>query len=436
MLSTFHEEDRSILVKSQDPTPEKGIYWGWFVVAGSFLILAMNYGSRYCFGVFIKPMFEEYGWSMALLSLGASLNLFMYAAGGILSGRLLDRLAPRWIMTIGAVLTGTGFVLTGFLRSPLELYLYYGILCGLGSAGIGVVVSSSSVGKWFEKKKGLAVGVTTMGIGFGTLVLTSLAGYMVGHFGWRTGFVLLGGLIVLIGVTLSQVLMGKRTPEDHGWLPDGIPLAMDAGNPPVESPPRENRFFSQRAFRTVPFWVMVLCFSIAVMAEMTAFVHQVSYGENLGIDRIIAASSIGLIGMASIFGRFFFGWFSDRLKDPKYSASLGFLIMALGIFLLIRVEGASDLLVYAAVFGFGYGSLAPMMPILLYDRFGRRILGSTYGFLTFFVVGFGGGIGPFLGGWLFDRFGTYVYGWTVNLVLLFGAAVLMLFLKKTPETGR
>jgi len=415
---------------------ERGIYWGWFVVAGSFLILAMNYGSRYCFGVFIKPMFGEYGWSMTLLSLGASVNLFMYAAGGILSGRLLDRLAPRWIMTFGAVLTGTGFILTGFLRSPLELYLYYGILCGLGSAGIGVVVSSSSVGKWFEKKKGLAVGITTMGIGLGTLALTPLAGFLTVRFGWRSGFIVLGGLIVVIGITLSQILMGKKTPEDHGWLPDGIPPAMDVGNGPGNIPPDENRVFSQRAFRTVPFWVMVLCFSIAVMAEMTVFVHQVSYGENLGIDGIIAASSIGVIGMASIFGRFFFGWVSDRLKDPKYSASLGFLFMALGILLLIRVKDASDLIVYASVFGFGYGSLAPMMPILLSDRFGRRILGSTYGFLTFFVVGIGGSIGPFLGGWLFDRFGTYTYGWTVNLILLFVAAGLMLFLKKVPRAVR
>ncbi len=432
----IRQEDRSISLKSQDRTPGRGIYWGWFVVAGSFLILAMNYGSRYCFGVFIKPMFSEYGWTMALLSLGASLNLFMYAAGGILSGSLLDRLAPRWIMTIGAVLTGAGFILTGFLRSPLELYLYYGVLCGLGSAGIGVVVSSSSVGKWFERKKGLAVGITTTGIGFGTLALTPLAGYMVGHFGWRMGFVLLGGLIAIIGVTLSQFFMGKRTPEDHGWLPDGLPLAMDVGSRPADRPAGKNGLLSQRAFRTVPFWVMVLCFSIAVMAEMTAFVHQVSYGESLGIDRIIAASSIGVIGLTSIFGRFFYGWLSDRLKDPKYSASLGFLVMALGMILLIRVKGPSDLLVYAAVFGFGYGSLAPMMPILLSDRFGRQILGSTYGFLTFFVVGIGGSIGPLLGGWLFDRFGTYAYGWAVNLALLFAAAVLMLFLQKVSEAGR
>ena len=400
------------------------------------MILGMNYGSRYCFGVFIKPMFDSYGWTMTLLSVGASLNLVMYAVGGIFSGRLLDRIAPRWVMTVGALLAGTGFILAGLIRSPLEFYLAYGILCGLGSAGIGVVVGSSSVGKWFDRKKGLAVGVTTMGIGLGTMALTPFAGYLTKHFDWRTGFFILGGMIILIGVSLSQILMGKRTPEENGWLPDGIPIAVDAGSLPLENPGSENGFFSQPAFRTSTFWIMVFCFSVAIMAEMTSFVHQAAYAEKLGIDKIVAASSIGVIGMASIFGRFFFGWFSDRLKDPKYAASLGFLLMALALVLLLRIKTVTGLLAYASIFGFGYGSLATMMPILLSDRFGRQILGSTYGILTFFAVGLGGSMGPLLGGWLFDRFGTYRHGWVVNLILLLGVTSLMLFLKRKPKTIR
>lgn len=433
------KEDRPIFVKSQGLTPEKagaGIFWGWYVVLGNFVILGLSHGARSCFGVFIKPMFDSYGWTMTILSVGASLNLLAYAAGGILSGRLLDRIAPRWIMTVGALLMGSGLILTGLARSPLEFNVFYGILCGLGMSGIGVVVGSSSVGKWFDRKKGLAVGVSSMGIGFGTMALTPLAGYMTKHFDWRIGFFLLGGMIIVIGVGLSQTLMGKRTPEEHGWLPDGIPIAADTGSPPPEDPGNDNGLFSQPAFRTSAFWIMVFCFSIAVMAEMTAFVHQAAYAEKLGIDKIVAASSIGVVGMTSIFGRLFFGWFSDRLKDPKYAASLGFLFMALALVLLLWIKTVTGLLVYASIFGFGYGSLAPMMPSLLSDRFGRQTLGLTYGVLTFFVVGFGGSLGPLLGGWLFDRFGTYRHGWVLNIVLVLAVSALMLFLKRKPKTVR
>jgi len=110
--------------------------------------------------------------------------------------------------------------------------------------------------------------------------------------------------------------------------------------------------------------------------------------------------------------------------------------MALALVLLLRIKTVTGLLAYASIFGFGYGSLATMMPILLSDRFGRQILGSTYGILTFFAVGLGGSMGPLLGGWLFDRFGTYRHGWVVNLILLLGVTSLMLFLKRKPKTVR
>ena len=177
------------------------------------------------------------------------------------------------------------------------------------------------------------------------------------------------------------------------------------------------------------FWVLVLCFGVAVMSEMMAFIHQVSYAINIHIDRVVAASSVGVVGISSIFGRFFFGWLSDHLKDAKYAASLGFLGMAAGMFMLLKVVSVKLLYMYALVFGFSYGSLAPMMPVLVADRFGRHILGAAYGWLTFFVVGVCGALGPVLGGMIFDRFGTYTGAWKLDLILLFFAALLMLALK-------
>src|SRR5450759_2226737 len=96
---------------------------------------------------------------------------------------------PRWIITCGAIIAATGYVLTGFINTPLSFYLTYGLLVGLGAAGMGVVVCSSSVGKWFIKKRGIALGIATMGISFGTVLLTPLAGYIGKYFSWRIGLV-------------------------------------------------------------------------------------------------------------------------------------------------------------------------------------------------------------------------------------------------------
>ena len=128
---------------------------------------------------------------------------------------------------------------------------------------------------------------------------------------------------------------------------------------------------------------MVVCYSLAVMAEMSAMVHQVPYALDRQIDKVAAASSLGMIGMVSIFGRFFFGWMCDRIREAKYASALGFFFMAVGMFLLTRTTTVTTLFVYALLFGFGYGSMTVLMPFLLADRFGRHILGATYGMLVF-----------------------------------------------------
>jgi MFS family permease len=410
------------------------LFWGWWVVIGAFLILSMNYGTRYCFGIFVKPMFSEYQWSVSIISMGASINLLMYSTGGIVTGWLLDRMAPKWIMTVGAVITAVGFIMTSFVRTPAQLYFSYGILCGLGSAGIGAVASTSPVGKWFIRKRGVAVGISSMGIGFGTMALTPIAGYIVKNYEWRHGFIFFGILVLLVGVAVSQILMGRRNPEVYGLRPDGDrprdPALLGASPPSSQAPVVS----ILPVLRSLRFWILVICFSAAVMTAMMAFVHQVSYAINNDIDKIIAASSVGVIGIASIFGRYFFGWLSDRLQDAKYSAFLGFLVMAAGMSILIKAPSVRLLIVYAAVFGFGYGSLSTMMPVLVADRFGRYVLGTAYGWLLFFVGGVGGALGPLVGGLIYDSSGSYTYAWQFNIILLVTAAFVILALKPR-DTG-
>ncbi|OPY88250.1 MAG: putative MFS-type transporter YhjX [Syntrophus sp. PtaU1.Bin208] len=224
----------------------------------------------------------------------------------------------------------------------------------------------------------------------------------------------------------------KKTPPDAGGLspqgqPSGTgpshsegPLASadkleSASYRTTEQPPSLDQ-----VFRDSRFWLLALCYSFAVMAEMAI---------DRGINRMAAASSLGFLGVASILGRFFFGWLSDRISDAKYASSIGFFMMALGAAILMNAHSTTLLLVYALFFGFGYGSIAPMMPILLADRFGLGVLGTTYGVLTFFAAGIGGSAGPLLCGIIYDRFGSYDYAWQINLSILIVITFLILILK-------
>ncbi len=410
--------------------PSRKIFWGWYVVAGTFIIIGVNYGARYCFGVFLKPMCEAMGWSRSVVSTAMSLAILFYGIGGIFAGRLLDRFAPRWIITSGAILASLGFFLTRFVETPLQFYFVYGIFVGLGSACLGVVVCNSSVGKWFVKKRGIAIGITTAGVGVGTLVFSLAAGLIVKAFDWQTGFTLLSVAVLILCTGVSQILMGRTHPEDYGLMPDGETATRERADQGPVCPNFSHAPSTRRLLRDARFWTIALCYFCAVLVEMAVFIHQVAYAEEYGIGRVAAASSLGIIGIASIVGRFFFGWLSDRIHDVKHAAFLGLAVMTAGMGILLFAKTIGLFYLYAFVFGFGYGSIGPMLPILMADRFGRKVLGTAYGLVTFFAVGLGGFVGPIFGGLMYDTFGSYLYAWRINFVMLTITTVLILLLKK------
>jgi len=405
---------------------KNNIFWGWYIVVGAFLVMSVNYGARYCFGIFVKPLSVEHGWSHSVISLAATINMLIYSIGAIFVGRMLDKFAPRWIMTTGAIIAAAGFILTGFVNSPLTLYLAYGLLVGLGATGMGVVICSSSVGKWFIKMRGLAIGIATMGISFGIMTLTPLAGFLGRYFSWRAGMFILGAITLTVGVTVSQLLMRKTHPEAYGLLPDGDKIPLPGQ---ISAAPAVSKISLRIIFKDSRFWTIAISQSLIVMVIMSVFVHQVAYAVDNEINSIAAASSLAAISVTGFIGQFFFGWLSDRLRDAKYAYFLGISFLLCGMILLNYADNVRSLYLYAVIYGFGYGCIAPILPILIVDRFGRHTLGSIYGLLTFFI-GFIGSLGPILGGIIYDHFGSYHYLWLINTIILALTSIIILTLKK------
>lgn len=222
--------------------------------------------------------------------------------------------------------------------------------------------------------------------------------------------------------------MGKSGPDQVGLLPDGD-KPVSVGIPSPISVSVAVKTSLKPVLKTSPFWILVCCNVLAVMTVMMTFNCQIAYAINRGINDLEAAAALGIIGVTGSCGKLFFGWFCDRVQDAKYSASTGFIIMAIGMIFLYKAETVTMLYVFALIYGFGYGSLAPVMPYLISDRFERQVFGSAYGLLIFFATGVGGSIGPVLGGYIFDRTGSYRPGWLICIAILLIVAVLILALK-------
>ncbi len=408
------------------------IYWGWFVVAGAFLLMALTYGTRYSFGIFVQPLAADNGWPRSVVSLAASINLLVYAACGILSGRLLDRVSPRWIATAGAAACAAGLLWCAGATRPMEFFLAYGVLYGFGSSWAGTVTATSSVGKWFVRRRGVAIGISSMGVSFGTITFTPAIAFLLERFSWKTGFLLMGLALLIPGILIAQLLLHRRVPEDYGLAPDGAqPLAAPAATPTLE-PTSAAGDATRSLWGDARFWVLALCHGTAVLTALMAFVHQVPYAVDNGIEPIAAAASLAAMGFAGLLGQFFFGWVSDRIGDSKFAASLGYSIMAAGMLILLRARSVELLMAYALVFGFGYGCLGPLLPIIAADRFGRRRMGAIFGLLVFFVVGVGGSLGPIVGGIVYDTTASYLAAWWINTALLIAAAVGIATLRRRP----
>ena len=246
----------------------------------------------------------------------------------------------------------------------------------------------------------------------------------------------MGVAIFVICIILSQFFMGRTRPEEHGLLPDGVTI------PPthLERPLNVQRpSYSKTVWfllKDSRFWIINVCFGLISITQMSVFVHQVPYAEELGINRIAAASSLGIIAIVSIAGRFFFGWLSDRVYDAKHSACLGCAFMSIAMIILSYFHSIGYFYLYVCLFGFGYGSISPMLTILTVDRFGRDISGTALGLISFFVASLGGSLGPIFGGIIYDATGSYSLAWQINLVILIFVTVLIQFLKPTHSKER
>lgn len=406
----------------------KKIYWGWYIVLGSFLLLGITYGTRYCFGIFIQPMTEQFTWSRSIFSMAAALMLFFNGLGGIISGKLVDIVRPKRIIVVGIFIMIAGLLLTGVSKHPWQFIVSYGILFGVGSSCTGIVVCNSYVGRWFSEKRGKAIGAATMGIGVITMLLVPFVGWIVKNHNWQSGYFIMAVLILLIGLCTSKYFFHKNFTQS----PENVSNQNYSHKNNIESYIMKDlmRGINKALLFDSRFWLLIFCYTIAFLVQNAVFIHQIPYAEDQGIEKVAAAASFSFIGIASIFGRYFFGWLSDRLNDAKNSASWGFICMAAGMLLLLLSNNLLGLYVYSILFGFGYGSLSTMPSVLLANRFDPAILGEAHGWLIFFTAGIGGALGPLLAGLAFDYLGSYRIMWFSSLSGLLIIAITILFLKE------
>lgn len=386
-------------------------FYGWVVVFASVLCL-FTFSVFEIYGVFFKPLMEEFGWSRALVSSVFSLYAISHSISAILMGYLSDRYGSRNVILLGGFLVGFGLVLFSHVNSVWHLYIFWG-LASFGSGALWVPPISAVV-RWFKEKRGLAVGIANTGYGIGILVMAPTAAILTSTYGWRGAFITLG--IVLLGIVTSAAFMMKSNPKSTGAVTSrekSVSLNMN---------PSSKLTVFTRSFLTlyVIYFFASICFT-------SLLVHLVPFATDIGISSVIAALALGLMGGSTIVGSPVVGAISDKMRR-KNTLTICLTVQVGILGWLTWVNNVWMLYVFAATFGFTAAGVWALMAPLVEETFEPDKVGVNLGVLAT-TFGAGGVLGPIMFGYVFDVTGSYQLGLIFCLLLTIVAASSAYLLK-------
>lgn len=400
-------------------------FYGYVVVVAAFFIMVIYAGALYSFGVFFKPLAAEFGWTRAVIAGAYSTCLFLTGLLYMVTGRLNDRFGPRVVITICSLISGTGYLLMSRIDAVWQLYLIYGVIVAVGLGG-GFVPMVSTVARWFVKRRGLMMGIVLSGVGIGTVVMPPLVTHLIATYGWRTTYIIIGVITLVVLVVAAQFL--KRDPGQVGQLAYGENELVEK-----ELDLQSSGFSLQKAMHTRQFWILgaiLFCFGLW---QQTIMVHIVPHAIDIGISAVSAANILSVTGGISIASRVIMGSVADR-TGSKRAIIIIFILMAAALFWLPVAKELWMLYLFAVVFGFSYGGESSVRPLMVADLFGLKAYGVIHG-VVFIGFTIGGAIGTVVAGRIFDITDSYQLAFLALAALGVVGIILVSFLRLSGKGG-
>jgi MFS family permease len=395
------------------------LFYGWLIVFVSAVGLFLGAPlAVFSFSVFFKSLVLDFHATRAEVSFAFSLFNIMGALWIPFIGMLIDRLGAKRVILVSTLLYGLVLCSALWLHSGLwQLYLFFTVLGIAMSSGPAPVPYGVVISHWFNRRRGLALGVAMMGIGIGSVVIPILSQRLITTFGWRAALAIFGGAVLLLPLPALAVLL-QNDPSQRGLLPDG-----DAENQIARLPqPNKLGLPWHEIWHTPTFWIMICIFSLTGATVHGAVLHLSAIFTDRGFTAERAAMATSLVGAAVIVGRLGSGFLLDYVFAPRV-AILFYGATAVGIAILCEGHPGNIALVASFLVGLGMGAEVETMGYMVSRYFGLRVFGTAYGY-TFGAFMISGSAGVLLMGAGYDRFHSY----TVPLACFCGAMVFALFL--------
>ncbi len=396
------------------------IFYGWVIVAVFLIIQAVLMGIASSFSVFFKSIEAEFELTRTATSAISSVSMILIPISGFIGGLALDRYGPRVVLFAMGLITGLSLVLTSRVVATWQVFITYSVLLAIGIGPV-YVVATSTVSRWFNKKRSLAVGIAGSGEGLGTISMAPLSNFFISKFSWKIAYLIIGLITWVVVIPFSRLL--KKEPREIGALPDGV--RVEEGNTAALNPdekPQETVTTLTETLKTRGFWAVAGIWFFFSFCMSMLFTHIVPHVTDIGLSTTEGAMIISVMGAARVGGMIGLGLIADSIGRKKI-AVISTLVQAGAMVWLVSAQALWMFFVFAVIYGLGNGGLFSGVTALLGDTFGLDRLGSILGLLEI-GWGMGAGIGPLIGGLIYDTSSSY----SLAFILSAGSMAVISFL--------
>lgn len=382
------------------------LFYGWYILAASFIILFFNAGGRFSISVMFKPIAAEFGWSRSTISLAFFLQMAVYAVSLSLVGRIYDRYGPKWVIIISTLFLSAGYMAISLVNSLWQFLLFYGVIAAVGLGGTSAPIFAALTSKWFEKGRGLAVSLGLSGNCMGQFILVPLMTYFVINHGWRISHFFIGFVMLIVNVALAMLVI-KGDPDALGMRPYGSgrgELSEEQTGSEASDLVWKDMNLTE-AMGTRAFWLIFILMFNCGSADFMVTTHLIPFVTDHGISPTTGGNLLAWLGLMSMVGILVVGPVSDRIGN-KIPLAIIFFMRVLLFLMILKYQNLFSFYVFALIFGFTFLITAPLLPVLTGKLFGFSHVGLISGFITT-LHHLGGGLGAFIGGLIFDKTGSY-----------------------------
>ena len=391
---------------------------GWIIVGAIFVTMFFVWGAINSGAVFFVPVVKYFGWTRAKLSVALSIGWVTGGAAGPFIGFLADRVSPKRLMMTGATITGLAWLALSRASSFTEFATInglFGISVGLATG----IPSTLLIASWFQRRRGLAIGIAFSGSTLGGAAMAIVANYAIAAGGWRFGYVTLATPILLL-VTPLIIFLIRANPEAASQPERGdAPRAARDSAVSIELPGLE----ISQAMKTRSFWLIS---AAQLLGGLTIGMgpHYVAYLTGIGYTATLAATVVSLYLVATTAGTLLGGPVADRF-GARTAMIATYALGAIGMFGMLRAAAPAALVLNVLAGGFAGGALAVQMPLVMIESLGLKRFGSVMGVTGIFFT-FGAAVSPIVTGRIFDVTGSYSIAITSFIAMLILGSIAML----------